>query len=261
MSRSATAIESPPLLRLALEARAGAELGLFHLLQPVLEAAAPEGDGHPVLVLPGLGADDRSTAPLRRFLRRKGWDARGWELGRNPGPSVEVQAGVVRRLFELTDGPGGRASLVGWSLGGIYAREMAKRHPRRVRSVVTLGSPFRAGERSPDRAGAGRRLGEPPPVPSTAIYSLSDAVVAWHACLEPETGRTENIRVPGAHCGLGHNPLAVLAIADRLAQDPETWRPFDEASWRALLYPPHVRRRSPSRPGAVAGAGGGGSHG
>src|SRR5438034_626549 len=111
------------------------------LATPVL-AAAPRGDGHGVLVLPGLFASDTSTVPLRGFLRWLGYDVRGWDLGRNHGPTDAVLAGLPRAVLDHSERTGRPVSLVGWSLGGVYAREMARRHPRMVRQVITLGSPY-----------------------------------------------------------------------------------------------------------------------
>jgi hypothetical protein len=123
-----------------------------------------------------------------------------------------------------------------------------------VRLVITLGSPF-SGARATNvdrlfEAVSGlsideldadflRRMREPPPVPSTAVYSTSDGVAHWEACIDvPEGPTTENVRVPGSHCGLGHNPLAVHVIADRLAQPEGRWRRFDRGGWRSLVFPP-----------------------
>ena len=118
-----------------------ADLAALLLAAPGL-AAAPRGDGHGVLVFPGLLAGDSSTVPLRAFLRWLGYDVRGWGLGRNHGPSEAVLAGLPRAVLDHATRTGRPVSLVGWSLGGIYAREMARRHPRQVRQVITLGSPY-----------------------------------------------------------------------------------------------------------------------
>src|SRR6267143_834423 len=104
--------------------------------------AAPRGDGHGVLVVPGLLAGDASTVPLRAFLRWLGYDVRGWDLGRNRGPTETVLAGLPSTVLDHSERTGRPVSLIGWSLGGIYAREMARRHPRQVRQVITLGSPY-----------------------------------------------------------------------------------------------------------------------
>ena len=119
-----------------------ADLASLLLAAPGL-AAAPRGDRHGVLVFPGLLAGDSSTVPLRAFLRWLGYDVRGWDLGRNHGPTEAVLAGMPRAVLDHAMRTGRPVSLVGWSLGGVYAREMARLHPRQVRQVITLGSPYR----------------------------------------------------------------------------------------------------------------------
>ena len=210
----------PRALLLALEGpRAALEASALPAAAPWL-ARAPRGDGHPVLVLPGFLASDVSTRVLRGVLRAWGYRAHGWELGRNHGPNDELRRGLRERLRELSTR--GKVSLIGWSLGGVYARELAKAAPDRVRLVITLGSPF------------GRSAS--PPVPSTAIYSKSDGIVDWQACREAPATQTENIELVGSHCGLGFHPLALLAIADRLAQPESRWKPFDRGGLRGALY-------------------------
>jgi pimeloyl-ACP methyl ester carboxylesterase len=234
---------------LMLEARAVWELGAYFASYPLLRFA-PRGDGHPVLVLPGLAASDLSTQPLRRYLKDQGWSAHGWKLGPNHGPRPGVEARMQARLAELHERHGRKVSLVGWSLGGIFAREMARRAPHQVRSVITLGSPFAgeprasnawqlyesASERTVDDWPERELMKAPPPVPTTAIYSRSDGIVAWQGCLEREGPMAENIEVDGSHCGLGHHPAALYAIADRLAQREGGWRRFERRGFRALVY-------------------------
>lgn len=233
-----------------LEVRAFWELGAFFAMAPLLRLA-PAGDGHPVLVLPGLAASDVSTRPLRTFLRDRGYAAHGWDLGRNAGPRPGVEAAMQRRLAELHHRHGRKVSIIGWSLGGIFAREVARRAEQQVRCVITLGSPF-AGE---PRASHAWRIYEalsglavdehpwreamkrPPPVPSTSIFSRSDGIVSWQGCLEQSSPTTENIEVEGSHTGLGHNPAVLYAIADRLAQPESGWQPFDRSGARRFLYP------------------------
>ena len=238
---------------LLLEVRAVAELAAFFSMLPLLRLA-PAGDGHPVLVLPGLAASDVSTRPLRAFLADRGYHAHGWELGRNLGPRPGVEASMQARLAELHARYQRKVSVIGWSLGGVYARELARRAPDQVRSVITLGSPFAgeprasnawqlyelaSGRRADDWPGR-ERMKEPPPVPATAIFTRSDGIVAWQGCLEREGPGSENIEVEGSHSGLGHNPSVLLAIADRLAQPEGQWRRFDRSGLRGLLYPdPH----------------------
>ena len=131
--------------------RAVAEYGQLVSALP-LQRALPVGDGHPVLVLPGLLAGDGSTWALRRLLRRLGYRAHGWRLGRNIGPTAKAVRGMAERLDELHTRYDAPVSLVGWSLGGIFARAMARHHPSAVRQVITLGSPFRMADESQTRA-------------------------------------------------------------------------------------------------------------
>jgi pimeloyl-ACP methyl ester carboxylesterase len=209
--------EAPRSLRLALEGRALLEAGALVPALPLL-ALAPRGDGHPVLVLPGWLASDRSTQILRTFLRGLGYRAHGWNLERNEGPTAEIREGLVRRLAEIKNRHGRAVSLVGWSLGGVYARELARRYPSDVRQVITLASPFR-DRRELQRA--------PLPVPTTAVYSRSDGIVPWSRCVEVEgRERAESVEVDSSHLGMGHHPRVLLIIADRLAQPEGRWRPF-----------------------------------
>src|ERR1051326_7543598 len=178
-------IRPPSPALLALEGLAWLDCAALLPALPLL-ARAPRGDGHPVLVLPGWLASDRTTRPLRWFLRDRGYHAHGWKLGRNHGPDPETVAGLGRRFLALRERHARRLTLIGWSLGGIYARELARRFPDDVRQVITLASPFRdvsatsaitrllrSRRPTPDRPDLRRRLRDPLPVPSTALYSRS----------------------------------------------------------------------------------------
>lgn len=243
------------LLALTELPRALVELGSLLLAAPLL-ATVPRGDGHPVLVIPGFVAGDASTAVLRHFLSHAGYDAHEWELGRNTGPKVIGAQGekLVERLHAIHAATGRTVSLIGWSLGGIMARLVARRAPDAVRQVVTLGAPFAGNPRATNvwrlyELLAGQRLEDPyivdllaaeaapPPVPSTAIWSRDDGIVAWQNCREPVTPTTDNIAVRGSHCGLGVNPAVLYAIADRLAQPQDAWLPFDPGARAAWMYP------------------------
>ncbi|MCK9688096.1 alpha/beta fold hydrolase [Scleromatobacter humisilvae] len=242
-------ISAPGALLLALEGRAPWEFAASILGTPWLRKL-PAGDGHRVLVLPGLAANDLTTLPMRTFLKDRGYQASPWEQGLNLGPRAGVLDALrarVRSLFELD---GKKISLVGWSLGGVYARELAKEMPEMVRCVITLGSPFAgppqatnawwlfekvSGHPEPDAAmQAALRLA--PPVPTTSIYSRTDGIVAWQCSLNPPGALAENIEVHASHIGLGLNPLSMMAIADRLAQDPKRWRPFDTSGLRRFFF-------------------------
>ena len=216
----------PLPLRLLLEQRAVWEFALFGLTRAVL-TNVPRGDGHPVLVLPGYRTTDRSTWPLRNYLAELGYDAQGWQLGRNLGPTGYVVADLESQLSALSEDRSRTVSLIGWSLGGVYARELARTNPAAVRTVITLGAPFRPIEEV--------RGWSAPPVPSTSIYSRMDAVVSWPACVDDASGERENIEVWGAHFGLGHNPLVAAIIADRLACPEGEWTPYERERFRPFL--------------------------
>jgi len=252
MSVATQTLRPPSRTLMFLEGRAISELGAFLGALPLL-SLAPRGDGHPVLVLPGLVASDTSTRPLRSFLESRGYAVSGWRQGRNLGLREGVQHAMVDLVHELNDTHGRKVSLIGWSLGGLYARQLAKMMPERVRSVITLGSPFAAGPKATNawrvyEMASGRRADEEdsrfggsmagtPPVPTTAIFSRTDGVCAWQGCKEKTTATSESIEVESSHCGMGHHPAAVYAVADRLAQPEGQWTPFDRGGWRSLIYP------------------------
>lgn len=242
-------IAAPGWLKLALEARAPFEFAAGVAAAPLL-LSSPRGDGHPVLVIPGFMASDFSTRPLRRLLAALGHDVHAWGQGRNLG----ARPGVLERGIELVHTLRARhsrkVSIVGWSLGGLFARELAKRAPDAVRCVVTLGSPFTGPRRATnaarlyDRVNRGQPPGPvrhaelrvPPPVPTTSIYSRSDGIVAWQCSVEQVGPMAENIEVEASHLGLGVNPLVMHALADRLAQAEGAWRPFQRTGLRRLLF-------------------------
>jgi len=242
MTGPAAPLRPPGLHLMALEWRAPAEAMASLLLWPWLGSSAPRGDGHSVLVLPGLVAPDASTAMLRGFLRRQGWRAHGWRQGFNLGPRAGVLEACVERIRSLHHSSGRKVSLVGWSLGGVFARELSKRLPDAVRQVITLGSPVGRSHAtnvrrvyefvSGDRAYAPElmaRLHEPAPVPCTSVYSRSDGVVHWRSSLQPPGALAENIAVSASHTGMGVNPLVLRLVAERLAQPESNWRPHRAA--------------------------------
>lgn len=249
---TATTDRPPSRLLMMLEGRAIPELFGFAAALPTLSALAPRGEGQPVLVLPGLTTSDRSTVALRRFLRSKGFSAYGWELGLNFGPLPGIEDGLIARVEELHDKYERKVSLVGWSLGGIYARQLAKMMPEKVRQVVSMGSPFGGDPRATNawrvyqmasgqsvddgHKHMGGALHKAPPVPTTAIYSKTDGICAWQNCLERHSDITENIEVKGSHCGLGHHPAVVYAVADRLSQPEGDWKKFDRSGFRSVVY-------------------------
>ena len=246
MASEPGSIRRPPRGLLLLEGRAFLELAALLPAYPVLRRA-PRGDGHPVLVLPGFLAGDFSTRAMRAFLRDRGYGAHGWQLGRNLGPNPELIGHLVERVRELRQRYDRKLTLIGWSLGGVYARELARNFPSDVRQVITLASPFRdlsatsvppllrrfGGRHRPANDTRRAQLGEPIPVPATAIYSKTDGIAAWQSCMEPPGPLSENIEVESSHLGIGHHPVVLLTIADRLAQAEGEWRAFQAPTgWR-----------------------------
>ena len=242
MSTRSPAAAPSAMLR-AMESRAVFELGAAAAASPLLRLIG-RGDHHPVLILPGFLADDPSTVPLRYVLRGQGYWVHGWQLGRNLGPTQRIIDGLIARLTTLYERHEKPVSIVGWSLGGIYARRLARRYPHMVRQVITLGSPFRIDpERnrsavsglydrlsprhsvSVDELLPGHEAGHLT-VPTTAIYTRTDGVVRWWQCIESVGDERENIEVRGSHSGLGFNTAVIYAISDRLAQPAGDWKPF-----------------------------------
>ncbi len=201
---------------------------------------APRGDGHPVIVVPSFLRGDRHTGPLRQFLAGCGYEAAGWGLGTNLGPTAAALNGIEQLFDTIHAAHGGKVSLIGHSLGGVIARELAKKKPDAVRQLILLASPIHLPTASPlepiykllsrwhsiDASSSIDELNTPPTVPVTAIYTRTDGVVAWESCQEFEGPRRENIAVRGAHGTMVRNPAAWRIIADRLAQKEDAWRPY-----------------------------------
>src|SRR3954454_19556747 len=232
--------------------------GTVAALLPLLRWA-PRGEPHPVLVLPGLMASDLSTRVLRAWIGRLGYPVVGWALGRNRGPTQEVVSELPQLVDRLAREHGTSVSIVGWSLGGIYARRLARRAPGQVRQGISLGSPFALTDRAADgipgvrayqrlrsvgssgRAHSSRgSLARPLPVPSTAIYSRWDGVVDWRNCRQEPGPTSENVAVRSSHLGMGHDPAVLWVLADRLAQTRNKRRPFQRPTGYGLgaLFPP-----------------------
>lgn len=243
---------------MALEWRALWELGAILPAWPLLRQA-PVGDGHAVIVFPGLSTSDGSTLPLRGFLENLGYDVSGWNQGFNFGPRAGVLKAALTQIKDTCEATGHTVSLIGWSLGGIYARELAKALPDCVRHVITLGTPFAGTHRSTNawrlyELTRGRAvhheltqfdLPTAPPVPTTSIFSRSDGVVAWPASVQsasPLNPNTENLEVIASHLGLGLNPSTWWAVADRLAQPEGQWQPFErKKGLHGLIFPDPAR--------------------
>jgi len=246
--------KAPPLWMTLLETRAALEYANWRLVVPLLRRL-PAGDGHPVLVLPGFTAADRSTAQLRWLLRQLGYRTYGWRLGTNLGPTPAVVTGLddrIRRIRQSNDNQ--PISVIGWSLGGIFARVMARENPEYFRQVITLGSPFRTrmGDRSAvsglwdsvsplhdqDYLQAFASDDRPPlHMPTTSIYTRTDGVVNWRLCLEERSPIAQNIEVFGSHSGLAFNSAVGYVIADRLSQPAGNWRRFRAPLAMRTMYP------------------------
>ena len=245
--------------------RAGLEASTLPLSYGYLLASAPRADGHRVLVVPGFMAGDRSTAVLRRFIDRLGYQSIPWGLGSNNGGQTQHEM-LIQKFEELAAESDAPLSIVGQSLGGVYARELARLNPEAVRMVITLGSPFGSfrtnvshpflarlfkmmSGTTPEQAQEQRLTADPkiaPPVPCTAIYSKSDGVVPWQTCIEYVEQSNENVEVLSSHIGMGFHPHVLHVIADRLGQKKKSWKPFDRSTFtRQFVFPePSARAAS-----------------
>ena len=238
-----TPVKAPGPLLLLAETRAPWEYAATLAAAPWL-SRTPAGDGHPVVVFPGLGASDITTAPMRRFLRHRGYTVYAWEQGCNFGPRQGVLDACRSLVQQAYQRHREKVSLVGWSLGGLYARELAKELPELARCVVTMGTPFAGHPRANNawrfyQLVSGHtvhdpmlieQIRKPPACPTTSIYSKSDGIVAWQCSINEPAPNTENIEIHASHVGMGLNPLALYALADRLAQNPQSWQRFDSST-------------------------------
>jgi len=258
-SGNATRSPRPPrLVYSLLEGRALLEAALLPALLPLL-AAAPRGDGHPVLLVPGFTASDATMVGLRTFLRSRGYHVETWGLGRNTGFKLKFTQALEQKVRYMHHRHGRKVSVVGWSLGGVYGFYTAHNAPECIRTVISLGSPMRFSAehfKTPLLVRAVYRyfahpmgpvahlahvrakvLRAPPPVPSTCVYSMTDGVVPPEAArIETDVGQHENIWVPGSHLGLGFNAAVMWVVADRLSQPDSDWRPFEMDGRVGALY-------------------------
>lgn len=253
MLKQDTYVPPPSLLLAFTEAhRAFIEVVCLGVTRRMLDKLAPRGDGHAVMVLPGFLGGDGYNSALRRFLDSLDYSVHGWGMGRNLGPRHGVLEALEKSLHRLAARSGGPVSLVGHSLGGIFARELARQFPDKVRQVISLGSPFGEGRMSasiparlftalnpPEEIPVDQDvLSHVPPVPTTAIYSKGDGIVNWQTTFQRAGhAQTQSIQVRGSHCGMTLNPSIWLLVAECLATDPEDWRPFERRNWRSLVYP------------------------
>lgn len=196
-----------------------------------------KGDGHPVLVFPGLGVSGAATADLRARLQQLGYSVYDWKHGMNSGPGIDFDGWLEllgKHLQEIYSEHHSRVSLIGWSFGGMYARALAKKQPLLVRQVITLATPF--GQSNSDNAHhpsmqgaadvsawdepAQERSGSMPRVVSSSIYSRTDGIVDWKQCVGNDPGKHRNIEVEGvSHFGMVHHP-DVLKVLANLLQNP-----------------------------------------
>ena len=260
MATRVSHVGRPSLFNQLLEPRALLEMAALPWALPLL-AGAPRGDGHPVLLLPGFMADEGTLIALKLFLESRGYEVQTWGFGRNVGFSSRHATALQQKIRYMHHKSGRKVSLVGWSLGGLFAMYGAHEVPECVRSVVTLGSPVTfdpGGSQSPPLVKALYRVIAHPmgtsahvhhlraknlrgpkalPLPISCLYSLSDGVVPpQEATIDGNPALHENVRVPGSHLGLGFNALALWIVADRLAQPEAQWRPFQPSGVSGQLY-------------------------
>lgn len=247
----------PPWLALTEAQRVALEVMSLGTVRGLLQRL-PSGDGHPVMVLPGFLGSDAYNVSLRNFLARLGYKVHGWGMGRNLGPRGDALQKLQDRLKFLSDKHGAPLSLIGHSLGGIFARELAREEPSLVRQVVSLGSPFGRGRHSgsyPARLFealnptdelpiALDELHWTPPVPTTAIYSKGDGIVNWRTArqnMDFALAATQNIQIRGSHCGMTFNPTVWYLLADRLSLPADAWRPINISGFLAKLVVPRLQ--------------------
>lgn len=233
-----------------VEPRAIFEWQSFYAMRGLLKRL-PQGDGHPVIVFPGFASSDKATKPLRSLLQDLGYEAYGWGLGMNVLFGDELENEMIALVREVSEKTGKKVSLIGWSLGGLYAREVAKVCSEQVRCVISMGSPisgkpehsnahalFKVFNGEPTDIDYTRyfQLSEAPPVPTTSIFSHSDGVVAWEGSLQKESSTTESIVVPASHLGMGVNPLVMYLLSDRLSQPEGEWSKFKTKGFKRFLF-------------------------
>jgi|SRR5882672_10461973 len=243
-----------------MEWRALFEISLLPYTLPLL-MSAPRGDGHPVLLLPGFMGDKGSLVALKFFLRNRGYDAQSWGFGRNVGFHNKHSNALEQKIRYIHHRTGRKVSLVGWSLGGVFALNAAHQAGDCLRSVITLGSPVSAAAEGSKSApllmamyrmiahplGPAAHVMQPrakklrdrvaPPVPMSCLFSEGDGVVPpQEATIDGDPSMHENIRVAGSHAGLGFNPMVLYVLAERLAQPENRWQPFNPTGLSGAAY-------------------------
>ncbi|WP_281648732.1 alpha/beta hydrolase [Parendozoicomonas sp. Alg238-R29] len=248
-------IKPPTKLDTAFDAlRAVKDIASFVSERSLLKRA-PKGDGHTVMVLPGFLTSDPATSFIRNRLRKLGYNAQPWRLGLNLGPTTsrDIETLLLERVKELYVTSGHRISLLGWSLGGVLAREAARRHPEMIRQVITMASPVGGSlehtslwdlylntfgrdvirEELEEKV---KQIRQPVHgVPFTSIYTKEDGIVAWQIAQVEESDLSQNVKIKASHVGIIFNPRVLYVIADRLAQPDGEWHRLDESSQRLLL--------------------------
>lgn len=247
---------TPPALGYAIAELPRALFELVCLLpaHPFLKRA-PRGDGHPVITLPGYRSDDTAMLAMRRYLARWGYAPYPWGLGANLGigyQRIDYEKRMLEKLENVTEKHGERATLIGWSQGGVIAREVAKQRPDLVRQLIVLGSPladapeattvFRifkktsSEEITNELMSMMREVASPlPDLRCICIYSNSDGIVSADIAQDLVSPNVENIRVTSSHLGMVVNPMVLFIIADRLSQPEDDWKPFNMYALDRLL--------------------------
>lgn len=227
-------LRRPSAFNALLEARVPLEISGLLLASPAL-ALSPRGRPRPIVLCPGYMADESSMAPLAAFLRFLGYRVYNWGLGRNSGGVDGLVARVAPRVMDLADRAGEPVTMIGWSLGGVVARELARRRGELVSEILTMGTPVKGGPKYTSIGGAfasarginldqfelevHRRNSIGLSQPITVIYSKLDGVVGWEAAIDSYNPHAENIEVFGTHLGLGVNPRVWGLVARTLAKD------------------------------------------
>ena len=252
--------DAPHPLHSATEFRALLEMATLPYSLPLL-LSAPQGDGHPVLLMPGFMASEASLIALKLVLGNRGYDVHTWGLGRNVGFQNKHASALEQKIRHLHHTSGRKVSLIGWSLGCVFGLYGAHQAPECVRMLITLGSPVSVdpeGSKSPPMVQALYRLiahplgpeahsmqprvkklreKRAPPLPMSCLYSVTDGVVPpQEATIDGDPALHENIRVPGSHTGLGFNAIVLWIVAERLAQPEGQWKPFAPAGVAGSLY-------------------------
>ncbi len=213
-------------------AREMAALAQATLAPPPFPEDAVLGDGQPAIVIPGFLAPDMSTARLRDFLTRQNFKPYSWTGGINLGPMATVMADVERQILEITAATGKPVTLIGISLGGTTAREVAKICPDHIARVITLVSPIHLPVVTPlaplaraatllwdaEELGALSAIAEPPPVALTALVSPDDGIIDWRASIPQASAMVEVVQISGPHMTVCSNPQVQRIVAERLVR-------------------------------------------